>query len=652
MKLTDIYDEVKSPITESLIKDIIMGTYTSYSTLNTDVSFMPDEINEIARDKYFVDSFNKWKNWIVELSKEEVIKRLKNPASIDKAMELIDILKSVPDINEYSELVNIQEKFFFEKEYYSVFSNLYWDSGFMYGSSWTQVKSCDFSNGNDITSIKHKIYLNVSNEIIYDFVSALVSEFDSKGINYNFKFTEEKGRNDKIILFADDSNLVDYINCINNVIQSHPEFSKKIANPPVTTGKLFDVIGYSAESGNNASYSEILSEIIRFLDTKNIVLLNKDKLFKYNDREINLSEILTFRIAKMLLLSLDEGLKNETGKFKYTVEELRSNEFCSKLCDLIREYVNQSLELLLAGKGLEELSIPLNFRKDYTLKAKLTGEHLLEAMITVPEIVEGIEEYIKDSLSKYGYDKEKGCFIQTVDVSKTQGESISVSDSDSEEFEPVIVNEIIIPTKVETDLTTSKEEVVIDTEEKSIVESETTKGEEQSIKVEHNPIIKPQELTIYYPEDGSRRFFVKSDDAKLYSVDPLVNPYSNFIPITEQKISKLEAQPNITLNYVLAQFPKPVLQIYFEARESGKCYLTNDYVIKSIGLKGVIAPDEIICGREIILNENQIEILNTYYDVKLLPIFGTVEPPKEIEESEYHLKGSNIIQDEPIKRSR
>lgn len=107
MKYIDIYNNISNPLDDEDILDTLSEVYANrqfklggfYSSLveTTEKEYMgkynPDESN-----KFYATAFNKWKNGIVSLTKEEFEQLKARKSYDDRLIKLRNYLKTVPDV--------------------------------------------------------------------------------------------------------------------------------------------------------------------------------------------------------------------------------------------------------------------------------------------------------------------------------------------------------------------------------------------------------------------------------------------------------------------------------------------------------------------------------------------------------------------------
>ena len=136
MKYMDIYNGVTNPLDEDRVLDILAQAYSQrhfglggfYSQLVTTTEkeykgrYNPEEYN-----KFYATVFNKWKNGIVSLTKEEFEELKARKSYDDRLIKLRNYLKTVPDVKTEEEARKIMNQDFNDDDLNNAMEDYRWD---------------------------------------------------------------------------------------------------------------------------------------------------------------------------------------------------------------------------------------------------------------------------------------------------------------------------------------------------------------------------------------------------------------------------------------------------------------------------------------------------------------------------------------------
>lgn len=161
------------------------------------------------------------------------------------------------------------------------------NNGTLYSVGWFYFKSHHLNpnlSNNPIRSnnVKHRLYLTVDTNERAEIANKIIEKYNQKGIPYNFKvhinFKKRKKnqQSDTIVIYlADEEQVVEYVNFINEIIEENKELSKHIHKPSPHLGIVNDYIGYGFEpqlETGKTSYSKLLKEAVGSISTTKIAI--------------------------------------------------------------------------------------------------------------------------------------------------------------------------------------------------------------------------------------------------------------------------------------------------------------------------------------------------------------------------------------------
>ena len=253
--------------------------------------------NTDESNKFYATAFNKWKNGIVSLTKEEFEQLKARKSYDDRLIKLRNYLKTVPDVTTEEEATKIMSQKFQDDDLNDAMDDYRWDST-SWGTGWLHVKS-RYLNGKRGTDfpISHRLYLNVEPVDIHKVANELIKKCDEYNVPYYFKFDEFGNRDDTLVVYSDTEKLPFYINMLKEIAKENPEIKSRSKRPPILTGKIDGWIGYGSEpevrNGKRSSFNLVRSDCIeKAIDEEyeNWFSLNENKKINYQGKEITLMD--------------------------------------------------------------------------------------------------------------------------------------------------------------------------------------------------------------------------------------------------------------------------------------------------------------------------------------------------------------------------
>ena len=116
------------------------------------------------------------------------------------------------------------------------------------------------------SNIKHRLYLTMDVSELYKFAYQLACELENKNFPYSFKYLLRSNmnisQNDTLVIYLDsDKRLIEYINLINEMIDSNKGYQDNIHEPSAHMWNIDGRIGYGFEPKTHCSYSEAIGHI-------------------------------------------------------------------------------------------------------------------------------------------------------------------------------------------------------------------------------------------------------------------------------------------------------------------------------------------------------------------------------------------------------
>lgn len=286
--------------------------YVSYKDIVTQYS--KNKINKTNKEDYssrgelYTILFETWKNGILSLNKEQIIKLKEKGSYQGNIYELFDCLSKNDRRNDtYMECQEILRK-------NPIINKYCWDKYIEGNASYVHVYSRELrGKQEEYMEIKHRLYLNPEPNDMYNLLGCFTYRTLKKGIPFYYKFDDAntKTRDDEIVLYADDDNLFDYLNILEEIAKLKPEIIKRMNKPPMMTGYIENWIGYASEPRIDDSYNNIVSRVVEeslkdvrsehTLETQIVLLRDnitrKMKRFGYDSHNICFNEAIRERLV-------------------------------------------------------------------------------------------------------------------------------------------------------------------------------------------------------------------------------------------------------------------------------------------------------------------------------------------------------------------
>ncbi len=334
MKYIDIYNNISNPLDAESVLDTLAEAYANrqfnlggfYSSLVSTTEKEYVEIkNSDEKDKFYATAFNKWKNRIANLAKEDIenLKEKNNYGA--REIKLINYLKTVPDVTTEKEANKVLNQRFQDEELDSAMKDYRWDSAGR-ETGWIHVMSrcLNGKKGNDFP-VYHRLYLNIEEVDVHKVANELIKKCDNYNIPYYFKFDEIGDRDDTLVVYSDTERLPYYINILQEIAKENPKIKARSKRPPILTGKIDGWIGYGSEplekNGKRSSFNKARSQCIeKAIDEEyeKWLVLNENKSINYQGKKISLMDYIAILRTEKEINIRKSMLKNKT---KYITQE-------------------------------------------------------------------------------------------------------------------------------------------------------------------------------------------------------------------------------------------------------------------------------------------------------------------------------------------
>ena len=371
--LMELYESVQSPLDDLCKLKKIIQIYSQsdkkgkdfYNNLVhvSDKKYSGRTIQD-SEDKLKSLLFNVWKTNLVEMNEDmyEKFYSEKGKYTDSDFQRLRDYLSSVKNVSTEEEVESIIQEIknnpqladAFKKYKYTVNQGSVFDK-------WQYVDSRKLAQ-RPTTHIQHRLYLNLERPYVENMILLIISEADKQDMEFCMKFSDQGYRDDTIVIYANDKNILQYIEILRNIRERYPVFEDEIYPPPIMTVLIDDWIRNGAEptsllDGKQQSYTTFREQIIK----KSIEKIYRDWIVKYpnlkdlSEYEISEKDDKFVQEVRMQIISKSKEYGLDENNFCFdneTVQQMRLTD--SKTLPRTAEQVEEpDLEALL--RELQEI---------------------------------------------------------------------------------------------------------------------------------------------------------------------------------------------------------------------------------------------------------------------------------------------------------
>ena len=264
------------------------------------------------------EMFNKWKNEMLSLTKEQAQVMYQKGLIDAEFVKLRNFVKKNKDVIHEKEFLNLIYK---EKDLEFVYDKYKWDSIDEMGF-WTFFNNASLISGYKKSPMKveHRLYVNPSGLDVYKFAKIFRDKCIDKNVPYDFKISDSPVRDDKVVIYTDTAHLEAFLRILNEIRKENPDIMSRMGNPPILTGKI-GFIGYGSEplkeNGKHRSFNEVRSDVIeRSIEEVILKWYTDNRNLKQGD--CTLEEALVKETTRSILNDM-------TRKFNNTIEYKKAN---------------------------------------------------------------------------------------------------------------------------------------------------------------------------------------------------------------------------------------------------------------------------------------------------------------------------------------
>ena len=454
MELMELYNQIHNPIDDiSVIEKLInayannskgFGGYYGQLTKTVQKEHNKGQYYREDADRFYAMLFNKWKNSIVAMTKDEFVELYKQGSYGQDFIKMRNYLKNIPDVSTMKEADEIFYGSKGDKELEDALEKYSWKS-FGGGSGWIHVCSRYLTAKKDqYPNVEHRLYLDTESLDTYKMTTYLVEKCDEHNLPYYFKFDQYADRDDTIVIYSSTENLTKYVEILQEIKREHPELVSRAKEPPVLTGKIDGWIGYGSEpaktpDGQRHSFNEIRAKVLENSIgkvTKQWIMNHRNQQITYQGQKMLFQEYIAMKSTEKLIADLerrylsyeenDKKVAQRNGtkynpttvndRLGYTLQDVRSPRFKQNIYRVLRDKMISSLPQVCNGSYKDMDAINMNVRngKQITFSGYDLETIIQQLSVNIskndPNFISSVQAEIKNNAKQYGIDSEKFCF--------------------------------------------------------------------------------------------------------------------------------------------------------------------------------------------------------------------------------------------------
>lgn len=454
MELMELYNQIHNPIDDiSVIEKLInayannskgFGGYYGQLTKTVQKEHNKGQYYREDADRFYAMLFNKWKNSIVAMTRDEFVELYKQGSYGQDFIKMRNYLKNIPDVSTMKEADEIFYGSKGDKELEDALEKYSWKP-FGGGSGWIHVCSRYLTAKKDqYPNVEHRLYLNTESLDTYKMTTYLVEKCDEHNLPYYFKFDQYADRDDTIVIYSSTENLTKYVEILQEIKREHPELVSRAKEPPVLTGKIDGWIGYGSEpaktpDGQRHSFNEIRAKVLENSIgkvTKQWIMNHRNQQITYQGQKMLFQEYIAMKSTEKMIADLerrylsyeenDKKVAQRNGirynpttvndRLGYTLQDVRSPQFKQNIYRVLRDKMISSLPQVCNGSYKDMDAINMNVRNGKQITFSGYDLEIIIQQLSVniskndPNFISSVQAEIKNNAKQYGIDSEKFCF--------------------------------------------------------------------------------------------------------------------------------------------------------------------------------------------------------------------------------------------------
>lgn len=454
MELMELYNQIHNPIDDiSVIEKLInayannskgFGDYYGQLTKTVQKEHNKGQYYREDADRFYAMLFNKWKNSIVAMTRDEFVELYKQGSYGQDFIKMRNYLKNIPDVSTMKEADEIFYGSKGDKELEDALEKYSWKS-FGGGSGWIHVCSRYLTAKKDqYPNVEHRLYLDTESLDTYKMTTYLVEKCDEHNLPYYFKFDQYADRDDTIVIYSSTENLTKYVEILQEIKREHPELVSRAKEPPVLTGKIDGWIGYGSEpaktpDGQRHSFNEIRAKVLENSIgkvTKQWIMNHRNQQITYQGQKMLFQEYIAMKSTEKMIADLerrylsyeenDKKVAQRNGirynpttvndRLGYALQDVRSPQFKQNIYRVLRDKMISSLPQVCNGSYKDMDAINMNVRNGKQITFSGYDLEIIIQQLSVniskndPNFISSVQAEIKNNAKQYGIDSEKFCF--------------------------------------------------------------------------------------------------------------------------------------------------------------------------------------------------------------------------------------------------
>lgn len=355
----ELYNSISNPldsdevITKLIIENSSNGLF--YNSLTQMYTSKKNKKMPLQReaDLFYIRMFEIWKRKILSLDNDDIERIIKTERNVDEdfrqLQSYIRTLGPITSKDQYIKLVFSSNNDLLKKYGWQALNG---------SDGWLHVSSRYLNGKNEkAIQLKHRLYVSVDMQYLYQFVSVFLDKCRTKNIPFYFKFKTNSDRDDTMVIYSDNINLIKYVSILREIRNERKEFFQNKNEPPILTGKIDGWIGYGSEPLEKASsfnlkraniiQNSIYKSTIEWLNEN----LNKTISAPSGKLEVTFGELVSGYITRRFQQRCFKNLKGKWEKCDFTIDDLNDNTFRNEIYFSVVRNIKEILAKYKDGKS-------------------------------------------------------------------------------------------------------------------------------------------------------------------------------------------------------------------------------------------------------------------------------------------------------------
>lgn len=452
MKLMELYNQIHNPVEDPKVIKKLINAYANSSkgavgfyeqlTKTVEKECIKGRHYKADADRFYSMMFNKWKNSIVALTREQFVELYKNGSYGQDFIKMRNFLKTIPNVKTKQEANDIFFGKYNDKDLEDALDKYRW-TAFGEFSGWVHVCSRIVTAKQDkYPNVEHRLYLDTESIDTYKMTTYLVEKCDEHNLPYYFKFDQYGNRDDTIVIYSSTENLTKYVEILQEIKKEHPDLVARLKEPPVLTGKIDGWIGYGSEpsrtpDGKNHSFNEIRSNAIEpaiAKTTKKWIMEHRTMQITYQGQKLSFQDYIAMKSTERLIEQLERQFvfieetdkrialntrkpynPNDTiNRLGYTLQDIKSSVFKDNVYKVISTQMETSLTIICNEREMPKIQMNVRNGKQIYFRSSDLEEIIRQLSVNIskndPSFVKKVHSAIIANSRQYGIDTDKFCF--------------------------------------------------------------------------------------------------------------------------------------------------------------------------------------------------------------------------------------------------